>query len=575
MFLVSAAAAFLSIVLLTVVISWTFIDDGSQPASAGSRDTPTETGAAATATPTPGPLLYEGAAPPFLPPSEYAPVQPGQTADVLFAAEGATTQFASHYFIPVAALGAGVDALTADQLRGLLDGSITDWADVGGISGPVVPVLTGPGEDVAAVQAMVSVQAATSYPDYATLRAAMTIESGLITLVPLAEVRPNVTAIAIDGLDVVRGDGDPRDWPFATVVSASGLTPRGEDGLRSLEAAFSAPLPHITTVIATGDILMSRCSLQRIIESGDWASALRGPVADYLASADLTIGSVDGSIQDINEPLLCAEHVNLSSPPEVMEAFTLAGIDEVTIATNHIFDCGVAWCGNEAFLRTLELFAEAGIATVGGGHTLEEALAPAIIEANGISFGMVGFDDVAAMELEAEVDTPGTAPLDDTYDDERAGGGAAFYYDGDHLGLERYSQTISDLAGRVDVAIVQVQSGIEDTHTPSSRSLKALPAAVDAGSVLVIGNHPHHAQAIQAGDTWFIAYALGNFVYDQVHTPEHQQGYLVEATFWGAELRNVRLVPYQIENLYKPVFAEGELRAKILNDVFTASVPLE
>ena len=82
-------------------------------------------------------------------------------------------------------------------------------------------------------------------------------------------------------------------------------------------------------------------------------------------------------------------------------------------------------------------------------------------------------------------------------------------------------------------------------------------------------------RAVAAGEEWFIAYALGNFIYDQVHSPEFQQGYLVEATFWGAELRNIRLVPYQIEDHYRPVFAEGELRAQILNDVFTASLLIE
>ena len=163
----------------------------------------------------------------------------------------------------------------------------------------------------------------------------------------------------------------------------------------------------------------------------------------------------------------------------------------------------------------------------------------------------------------------------DSYDDERAEGGAAFFFPAENLGLERFSQRISDLSEVVDVVIVQVQSGIENTHDPSPRSLKALPTAVLAGSNLVIGNHPHWAQAVAFGEEWFIGFALGNFVYDQVHSPEFQQGYLVEATFWGAELRNVRLVPYQIEDLFRPVFAEGELRAKILSDVFTASLPLE
>jgi Bacterial capsule synthesis protein PGA_cap len=566
-----------SFTILAAVLFWEATRGGAQSSANGAdQGTPTSATSGPTRTPTPkGPVLYRGVAPTTLPSGDFAPALPGEAPDIAFIEESEAIRIATKYFVPVAAIGAGVDSLTSDQLLGLLDGSITDWSEVDGIPGPVVPVLVTRPDDTASLERLLDISPAGAYADYAELRTAMTLGSGIIAMVPLDEVRANVTAIAVDGIDLVRGRGDPSSWPFATFTTAIALTADGEEGLRQLREEFAAPLPNVTTVIATGDILMSRCSLQRIIDSGDWASALRGPMAEYLASADLTLGSIDGSIQDINPPLLCGEHVNLSSPPEVMEALTLSGFDSVTLATNHIFDCGVASCGNRAFLRTIELFAEAGIETVGGGNNLEEALAPAILKANGITFGILGFDDVAAMDLEATEDSPGTAPLDDSYDDERAAGGAAFFFPAENLGVERFSQRITDLAQTVDVVIVQVQSGTEETHIPSVRSLKALPAGVAAGSVLVVGNQAHWVQALEVGEDWFVGYALGNFIYDQSRAPEFKQGYLLEATFWGAELRNVRLVPYQIENLFRPVFAEGELRAKILNDVITASLPLE
>lgn len=122
------------------------------------------------------------------------------------------------------------------------------------------------------------------------------------------------------------------------------------------------------------------------------------------------------------------------------------------------------------------------------------------------------------------------------------------------------------------MVVVQVQTGTEDTHDPSPRSIKALRAAVEEGATLVVGNQAHFVQAIETGAEAFIAYALGNFIYDQTRLEGHMQGYLLEATFWGARLVNVRLVPYVIEDMYRPVFAEGAVRAKILNDVFQASL---
>ena len=47
----------------------------------------------------------------------------------------------------------------------------------------------------------------------------------------------------------------------------------------------------------------------------------------------------------------------------------------------------------------------------------------------------------------------------------------------DKLELKRFTAAIRTLRAEVDVVIVQVQSGTEDTHTPSPRSIKALRAA--------------------------------------------------------------------------------------------------
>ena len=474
------------------------------------------------------------------------------------------------YYVPVVAMGTGVDALTQTQVEDLVNGAITDWSEVGGIAGPVqaFAIVRGRGATVMPFEPVAPGRAFTTYQE---LLAAMTLDSGAWAFVPIEEVGPTVTAVAVGGIDIVRGRGDAQGWGYVEAVTMQALTEEGRTTAEAIVAEHSAPLPEAVTVIATGDILQSRCSLTQIRATGDWGAALRGPVGDYLASADLTLGSIDGSIQDIAEPLGCFPHVNLSSPPEVIEALTLSGFDEVTVATNHVFDCGAVPCGADAFLRTIELLEEAGIAVVGGGENLEEALAPAIFEVGETTFGILGFDDVAAYFLEAGENRPGTAPLDDDYSEENAAGEPAFFRPASELGLERFRASVRALREEVDVVIVQVQTGTEDTHDPSPRSIKALRAAVEEGATLVVGNQAHHVQAIEPGGNAFIAYALGNFIYDQTRLPGHTQGYLLEATFWGARLVNVRFAPYVIEDLYRPVLAEGEVRSKILNDVFEAS----
>jgi len=568
----AASLGALAVVLLSAVGS----DNGegplavSDPSPAPSATTTPASAASPTATETPSAISYSGELPPGLSSAGLVPAAEG--LDLAFV-QGEVYRIVRRYFLPVAAIGTGVDALTSEQLSALMHGEISDWKDVGGVPGPVRFFAGGPAQDLALVASFTAgATPAETFDSYAELRAALTLDSGAFAFLPLDEVGPTVMAIAVDGADLVRGRGSPARWPFTDSLTIVPFTAEGRATAEALVAEHSAQLPDPITVVATGDILQSRCSLAAIQATGDWGAALRGPVGEYLASADLALGSVDGSIQDLAPVLGCSQHTNLSSPPEVIEALTLAGFDEVTVATNHVFDCGTAQCGAQAMLRTIALLREAGIAVVGGGRDLEEALAPAILTVGAITFGILGFDDVAAYELEAGEDRPGTAPLDDDYSDELASGEPAFFRPAEELSLDRFEERIRNLATAVDVVIVQVQSGREEiNHNPSPRSIKALRAAVDAGAALVVGNQAHHVQAIEPSQEAFIAYALGNFIFDQVSFEEHTQGYLLEATFWGAKLVNLRFLPYVIEKQYRPVFAEGAIRVEILTDIFEAS----
>ncbi|MGE0599839.1 MAG: CapA family protein [Dehalococcoidia bacterium] len=570
-FIVSIAVFTGSIVALAIVL-FDVISDGETRGPGESVFPPTTS---PESTSTPASLTYAGALPASANGLALAPSEPGKAADIEFVTGAGEDSVPVRYFVPVAALGAGVDALTSQQLQDIWAGTVTDWGELGGVPGEI-DLASGPDSQIGDLSLLK--ENADHFDSYEALRAAMTLDSGIITFVPIEELRPAMVAIAVDGADIARGIGDPASWPFAERIEIVSHTKKGEGALAQVKEAVAAKLPTITRIVATGDVLQSRCSLAAIEATGDWGAALRSPVGQYLASADLALSSLDGSIQGLGEPYGCIamEYPNLTSPPEVIEALTLAGIDEMTLATNHAFDCGMGACGGQALIESMTRLNAAGIKTVGGGHNLEEALAPAIFEVHGLKVGVLGFDDIAAEDLEATEDEVGTAPLDDSYEDERntPPREPAFYKPAEMLGVTRLQERIKALKQQVDVVIVQIQSGTEDTHTPSPRSIKGLRAAADAGADLVVGNQAHWVQAVEVRNDVFIGYALGNFIFDQTWTPEHTQGYLLEATFHEKHLATVRMVPYQIENKYKPMFVEGETRAKVLGDIVDASVAL-
>ena len=229
-------------------------------------------------------LSYAGPLPAQLADAHLAPAQPGTTPDVSFEASTEAEMVVSGYFVPVAALGAGVDSLTRAQLDDLLAGRVTDWSKVGGVAGDVTYVTAGPESDRAAIAALTNnAVAAQTFATYDDLKAALTLDSGLLALIPIDEVTVSMSAIAIDGVDLVRGRGDATAWPFVQQTPLRALTKTGQAALASLTTALTATPPKVTHIVATGDILQSRCSLAQIEATGDWAAALRGPVGDYLA----------------------------------------------------------------------------------------------------------------------------------------------------------------------------------------------------------------------------------------------------------------------------------------------------
>jgi poly-gamma-glutamate capsule biosynthesis protein CapA/YwtB (metallophosphatase superfamily) len=219
------------------------------------------------------------------------------------------------------------------------------------------------------------------------------------------------------------------------------------------------------------------------------------------------------------------------------------------VATNHAKDCGTNPCGDQAFLDTLANLRAAGIEPVGGGVDLAEARRPAVVTAGGVRFAVLGYDDIAPSAYGATETSPGTAPLD-----------------GDTL-----AEDVAAALDRADVVIVMPHWGSEYTALPSERQQELARQAIDAGATLVVGNHAHVLQAVEWFDEGFVAYGLGNFVFDQDWSLETQQGAVLEATFHGPRLVGVRLHPVHIHDMHQPRWASADEARSILRRVQDAS----
>jgi poly-gamma-glutamate synthesis protein (capsule biosynthesis protein) len=371
---------------------------------------------------------------------------------------------------------------------------------------------------------------------------------------------PLILCAACGSATAIAGDTTPRAPLAPTLAAPPAQTPTRT--LTLTPASTSAPPPTPTPVLLpsptsipeihllfTGDINPARCIYSISKAAGDMALPYR-PLAEILRGADIAIGSLDASLSDYNAPTPCIETTrNLLAPSESVQGLAFAGFDVITVATNHIKDCGLKrGCVNDSMLDTLAHLRSAGIQPTGAGNNLAEATAPVILTVQGVRFAFLGFSAINS-PIWATGTEPGVGPLE----------------------KEVVADAIQRAKEQADVVIVLPHWGREYVPDISWEQFKAAQEIVDAGANLVVGNNPHHVQGVETFPNGaVVAYALGNFVFDQEWSDGTQytvQGVMLEATFRGARLQGVKLIPIHIYDNFQPQLASPEEATEILKQV--------
>ena len=278
-----------------------------------------------------------------------------------------------------------------------------------------------------------------------------------------------------------------------------------------------------TTLLFTGVIVTARCVQAAIDARGD-SDYLYDEVRQIISQVDLAVGTLNATISDFPPRTGCLPTYILVGGSENADALERAGFDLMSVATNHIKNCGISNCGDRAFFDTLDNLTRVGIAPVGAGENLQEAMQPVVREVNGVRFGFVSLGQLEPRVF-ADEDEPGIAVLNE----------------------ENLSSAIEAAQQVSDVVIVMPHWGPEDVPQPNWSQRDLARQAVDAGADLVVGNHTHVVQAIQEIDGVKVFYGLGNFVFDQNWALDHQQGVILKVTYQGTEMIDYQLIPTHVD----------------------------
>ncbi|MBI3114942.1 MAG: CapA family protein [Candidatus Kerfeldbacteria bacterium] len=99
-------------------------------------------------------------------------------------------------------------------------------------------------------------------------------------------------------------------------------------------------------------------------------------------------------------------------------------------------------------------------------------------------------------------------------------------------------------------------SSRRSSGAPSAAQRKFAHAAIDAGADLVVGHHPHVTQTTEEYQGGFIAYSLGNFIFDQFWSDETMRGQALEAVLPSSDKPTYTLRDLQINRQAQPTLRQ-------------------
>ena len=271
-----------------------------------------------------------------------------------------------------------------------------------------------------------------------------------------------------------------------------------------------------TSLVFGGDFCPIRRYEEKMLRGADiFDPKLQAVLRDHLSIVNLEAPLCDPAL-----PRASLAGGGLRGSPEVATYLKRLHVDAWSLANNHILDFR-----GEGTRQTIRHLQEAGMVTFGAGENSHEAAKPLELRANGLRIGIWA---VAEKELNlAGPEHPGAA----------------------EFCPQKNGAVIRKMREKFDFLAVSVHAGHEFTTVPSPRIRSAYRSLIDAGADAVIGHHPHVIQGMERYGEGFIAYSLGNLVFDSPYVSAYKDtdvGFLLKLDIGKHQVRGVETVPYRL-----------------------------
>jgi poly-gamma-glutamate synthesis protein (capsule biosynthesis protein) len=245
-----------------------------------------------------------------------------------------------------------------------------------------------------------------------------------------------------------------------------------------------------------------------------------------LLKSDVFIVNLEGPIVEMDRSLCQQKAYNFQFAPSTTEILKSIGVNMVTIANNHSYDCLMP--GYESTIRYLN---SSGILFM-GEKEYEKSYTTKVISGKKVAF--VGMDE-----------TVQPIPV------------SGFY------------EVVRKLKNENDIVVVNIHWGTEYMLSANENQIEIAHRLVDSGADVIFGHHPHVVQNMEVYKGRAIFYSLGNFVFDQ-NFGDTTVGLGVKVEFKEKETI-FELFPLNIK-VFAPDLMKGEEREKFCKK-FLGQIP--
>lgn len=318
----------------------------------------------------------------------------------------------------------------------------------------------------------------------------------------------------------------PASEPTAAIVPSATIEP----------TAVPMPSgPATITIAAVGDIHFDRRVKQLIAAKGG-AEPLED-VAAQLAAADIAVGNLESPLSTRGTKNETKDYT-FRGDPRGAEGLALAGFDFLALGNNHVLDYGP-----DALADTIDLLDEKQIGHSGAGMDKAQAWTPAVRDIDGTTVAFLSFSHILPPGFIATGSKAGLAQ--------------------GRNNMDAVEEAIRTAKAEYDYVLVSFHWGVENEDDANGDQVTDAHRAIDAGADMVLSHHPHVIQAVEYYKGKFIAYSLGDFVFDH-YSRKTGEAFVLEAELGPNGVANVTATPVYLDENGKPEYVKGAEARTIL-----------